>query len=249
MNKTGVIIQARTGSTRLPNKIILPFYKEKSILDIIIEEIKKNHQELTIILATSTNPKDQVLKEIAIKHNVVFYEGSEDNVLSRFVEASEQYDLTHVVRVCADNPFLQGSFMLDLIANVEQYDYTSFAFEDGTPSILSHIGLFAESTSLEALKKVAKATKDPLYLEHVTNYIHGNEKEFNLTFLPIQKYIKPNKNIRFTLDTIEDFELLQKLYLIYIEKLNKDINLLISYIENDSSILSKMKLEIENNTK
>ena len=249
MNKTGIIIQARTGSTRLPNKILMPFYNNKNILDIIIEEVKSKNPTLTIILATSTNKGDQILEQAALKHNIEFYKGDEDNVLSRFIEAAELNNLTHIIRICADNPFLQGDYILDLTKSLDKYDYVSYCFNDGTPSILSHIGLFTEGTSTEALKKVSKMTSDSLYLEHVTNFIHGNPDRFNLHYLPIDRYTNASKNIRFTLDTKSDFDILQELYQLYIEKFNKNINLLISYIENNRTVLNKMKLEIDKNTK
>jgi len=249
MNKTGIIIQARTGSTRLPNKILLPFYNNKNILDIIIEEVKSKNPSLTIILATSTNEGDQVLEQTALKHNIVFYAGDENNVLSRFIEAADLNNLTHIVRICADNPFLQGDYIIDITKSIDKYDYVSYCFKDGTPSILSHIGLFTEGTSTEALKKVAATTNDSLYLEHVTNFIHRNPDRFDLYYLPIERYTKANKDIRFTLDTQSDFDLLKELYQLYIEKFNKDINLLTSYIENNSTVLNKMKLEIDKNSK
>ena len=39
--RTGIIIQARTGSTRLPNKMVMPFFEGKTILEILIDRIKK----------------------------------------------------------------------------------------------------------------------------------------------------------------------------------------------------------------
>lgn len=51
--KDGIIIQARTGSTRLHNKILLPFYGGQRIIDILIGNIKQACADKTIVLATT----------------------------------------------------------------------------------------------------------------------------------------------------------------------------------------------------
>ena len=61
----GVIIQARTGSTRLPGKILLPFYGEKRIIDIQIEAIRAACPGMRIVLATTTRRQDNVLADVA----------------------------------------------------------------------------------------------------------------------------------------------------------------------------------------
>ena len=59
--KDGIIIQARTGSTRLHNKILLPFYGEQRIIDILIENIRRACPDKQVILATTVRPQDDVL--------------------------------------------------------------------------------------------------------------------------------------------------------------------------------------------
>ena len=63
--RDGIIIQARTGSTRLHNKILLPFYGEQRIIDILIGNIKQACAGKTIVLATTDRPQDDILEEVA----------------------------------------------------------------------------------------------------------------------------------------------------------------------------------------
>ena len=100
-------IQARTGSTRLHNKILLPFDGEKCILDILIGNIKAVFPEMCIVLATTVRKQDDVLEETACKLGIHCFRGDEDNVLDRFIKAGEAFGLDRMVRVCSDNPFLQ----------------------------------------------------------------------------------------------------------------------------------------------
>ena len=83
--KDGIIIQARTGSTRLHNKILLPFYGGQRIIDILIGNIKQACAGKTIVLATTDRPQDDILAEVAREAGICCYRGDEDNVLDRFI--------------------------------------------------------------------------------------------------------------------------------------------------------------------
>ena len=97
MLKTAIIIQARTNSTRLPNKVILPFFQDKSILKILIEKLKKTGIKLYV--ATTKSDKDNLIEKIADETGVNCFRGDEKNVLSRFYSICKKNNLTHAIRV------------------------------------------------------------------------------------------------------------------------------------------------------
>ena len=103
--KVTFIIQARLSSTRLPNKVILPFWNGKTIIDLLIEKLK-TFNDCNIILATSDLSANLPLVEVAKRANVDYFQGSENDVLQRFIDAAEIQDAEHIIRICADNPFL-----------------------------------------------------------------------------------------------------------------------------------------------
>ena len=76
--KDGIIIQARTGSTRLHNKILLPFYGEQRIIDILIENIRRACPDKQVILATTVRPQDDVLEQVARGAGIDCFRGDED---------------------------------------------------------------------------------------------------------------------------------------------------------------------------
>ena len=78
----GIVIQARTGSTRLPNKAILKISNEFSAIDILIKRVQKT--ELPIIIATSKEPSDDIFEDIAQKHKVKIFRGSLINKIKRW---------------------------------------------------------------------------------------------------------------------------------------------------------------------
>ena len=104
--KDGIIIQARTGSTRLHNKILLPFYGEQRIIDILIANIKQACPDKCIVLATTNRPQDDVLAETARQAGILSFRGDEDNVLDRFIRAAEVFGINRFIRVCSDHPKL-----------------------------------------------------------------------------------------------------------------------------------------------
>lgn len=244
-NNIGIIIQARTSSTRLPRKIILKIEKQISFLDVLIERLKKIKFNYPIILATSDLQVDDILEDYANKHEIKFFRGSENDVLQRFIDCAKENNLNSIVRICSDNPFLDIVSIEKLLKNYKGQDYLSLKINN-SPSILTHFGFFAEIVSLKALKKIAlKKNKD--CKEHVTNCIYRNPNEFNITF--IEDTIE-NDNIRCTLDTKEDFEILKEIYLKFIKNnFQADYLDIIKYVETRLDLLNKMKKIIKENRK
>lgn len=212
--KIGIIIQARLASTRLPSKVLLPFSGDKTILEIIIERLQKSLFNIPICVATTVSEVDEPIVEFCQKHDVKFYRGDEFNVLNRFIRAAEQNYFDKIIRVCSDNPFLSLSLIDNLIeafkSKYPDSDYLSYKVGN-TPALKSHIGIFAELVSLEALRKAAKLTSDPFYLEHVTNFIYENDELFKVNFIKSAHFSRPDE-VRFTIDTPDDFSLASKLF-------------------------------------
>ncbi|GAB4252509.1 MAG: glycosyltransferase family protein [Vicingaceae bacterium] len=246
--KSAIIIQARTGSTRLPQKMILPFYKGYSLLELLVKDLQEK-TDVPIILATTTNKKDDELIKKVDNFKINIFRGSEQNVLNRFIEAATAYKVKKIIRVCADNPFIQPEYINTLIKTFEtgNIDYISF-YMGNTPVIKTHLGLFAEGVSLEALILIHSKTNEQIYLEHVTNYIYTNFQEFKIKKIKLPVFLSNRDDLRFTLDTKEDFVLYQQLYEKYID-FNKDISQLISWIDKKPEVIHIMKEQIKRNSK
>ncbi len=243
-----LIVQARVGSTRLPNKILLPFFEQKNIISIIIEKLK-SLPNTDIVLATTTNEKDTILVDTAKSLNVKSYRGSENDVLARFICAAKQCNATKIIRICSDNPFLDITSLRELVEIGEKSnnDYVSFLV-NGKPSIKTHFGFWAEYVTLEALEKVQALTQESLYREHVTNYIYTHPQDFKIKWLETPKVLQGREDIRLTIDTQQDFIDAQEIYKHYVDN-NMTIEDLVGYIDQTPSLLEKMKKEIKLNSK
>ena len=245
-----IIIQARTGSSRLPNKMIIPFHSNKYILDLIIERIKKTFKNnIPTVIATSNKEQDLPIVEIAKKNKVSYYQGSESDVLLRFINAMENNNADSCIRICADNPFLSMKYLEQLIdfTKHNDCDYGSFITSNKIPSIKTHYVLWTEYVTLEALRRINKETDENLYHEHVTNYLYSNPKKFNCKFIPIDSYIEENP-FRLTVDTKEDFDTAKTVYNSLVDNnLEIEPSNIISLLNNE--MLQKMNEQIRKNEK
>ena len=237
--KDGIIIQARTGSTRLHNKILLPFYGEQRIIDILIANIKQACPDKCIILATTNRPQDDILAEVAHQAGILSFRGDEDNVLDRFI------------RVCSDNPFLRPETFNTFFAEYAfcPADYIAYGFADGRPTIKSHLGLYSELTTINALRRAAVSTQEKLHIEHVTIYLYTHPEKFKVRLLPLPAELEGRFDLRFTLDTMEDFTLLQELYATFYEKTDRSVHALLQLVQSHPEYRAKMLENIARNEK
>ncbi len=249
--KDGIIIQARTGSTRLHNKILLPFYGGQRIIDILIANIRTACPDKVIVLATTNRPQDDVLEQVAHEAGIACFRGDEDNVLDRFIGAAQAFGIDRFIRVCSDNPFLQADSFNRFFAehDAAPADYVAYGFADGRPTIKSHLGLFAELTTAEALQRAARSTQEKLYIEHVTIYLYTHPEAFHIRLLPLPDELEGRFDLRFTLDTMEDFTLLQELYTTWYEQTERTVPALLRIVEGEPRYREKMLENIARNEK
>lgn len=203
--RIGIVIQCRDNSTRYKEKSVRPFFEGKSILEIIIEKFRI--YDYPIIVATTKNSlKTMVLCGIM---GVDYFIGDEEDVLSRILETADIFKLDGILRVCADNPFIDLGLMYPVITWAETTDYDYVAFDN---CMQRHEGFFLEYISTNALSGAWLKTSSKYDREHVTPYIIRNEKMiFKRKILPIPP-IMNKVFVRLTVDTEDDFKTAQEIY-------------------------------------
>lgn len=215
MNSTiGIIIQARIGSKRLPNKMILDYYNNQGLLENLLIRLKNAKLEVPIILATTENEEDNILEKIAHSHNISCFRGSEDNVLRRFVDTADKFQLKKIIRICADNPLLDLKEMLSLIENFDNnnFDYYSYTLDGVTPTVKTGFGFWAEGVKTESLRSVLKSTDEKHYHEHVTNFIYEHSYQYEVHLEKLHQFSNSLLDLRLTVDTEKDFLLSKEIY-------------------------------------
>ena len=218
------IIQARTGSTRLPKKMIKKLGNEM-VIEWVIKRLKKSEKLLQIILATSSRYEDKKLIEIAKKNEISFFTGSEKNVLKRYYDAAKKFKVKNIVRICADCPFISSS-EIDLLISTYINNNRKFSFNHRSFQKFNYAdGFGAEIIAFEDLEALYKKTLLKKHKEHVTLYLWENYKNYKLT--PAKTGIPKNKRyLRADIDTEEDLIMLNdfvKKFSINVESNLKDI--------------------------
>jgi spore coat polysaccharide biosynthesis protein SpsF len=143
-----------------------------------------------------------------VPNNVPVVTGSEQDVLSRFVSVLDQYPAQNIVRVCADNPFVDPHLIDRLIHAADEHpecDYISYHSADGKPVILSSVGVYAEWCSAAALRRAAAETRDASDREHVTRFLYSHPDKFKVRLMPAPPALDRD-DLRLTVDTEEDLE-------------------------------------------
>lgn len=200
--KAGVIIQARMGATRLPGKVLLKIL-DKTILEHVLERVKRSESIDDVIVATTTKDEDKEIVSLMEKKGVKVFRGSEEDVLDRFYQAAKAYDIRHIVRITADSPLIDP-WIIDAVVN--RYfnsgaDYCSNVWERTYPD-----GQDVEVFSFNTLKRAWENARLQSEREHVTPYVMNNKDDFEVF------HFKQDKNLsekRWSLDRHEDFEFMK----------------------------------------
>jgi len=202
--KVAAIIQARMGSTRLPGKI-LKTVNEKTLLEYQMERVKRSKSIDQIIIATTIKESDQAIVELCERVGIDYYRGSEQDVLSRYYEVAQKFDVDVIVRLTSDCPIIDPEVIDKVVYryldNQSSVDYVSNTLERTYPR-----GLDTEVFSFEALSKAYQEAVLPRDKEHVTAYFYTNPDLFKLQSVTSEKNYG---NYRWTVDTVEDFELVR----------------------------------------
>ncbi len=212
MSQAIAIVQARIASARLANKVLLTL-AGRTVLKWILDRLKRSDELSSIIVATSIASQDDVLAERCKEWGIRCFRGSERDVLSRFVGVTRESHAHLIVRVNADNPLVDPHYVDELIRDIRKSDaeYESYQIYGTRPVMLSPISFFAEALTRKCLFRADRLITDAFEREHVTLGIYQRPSEFRVRFLDVPACCDDD-NLRLTLDTPEDFEILAEVF-------------------------------------
>lgn len=200
------IIQARMGSTRLSGKVLLPLL-DKTVLDWVVYRVNQSRYITQTVIATTTHERDDRLVTHGEMAGWAMSRGSEDDVLDRYYQAARQYEADLVVRITSDCPLIDPVVLDRVItaylSTAPMPDYTSNIQTRTYPR-----GLDTEVFSMAALE-TAWQQDNSAWREHVTPYIYRTPGRFHLTSVSNPTNYSTH---RWTLDTPEDYSLIQHIY-------------------------------------
>jgi len=205
--KIGAIVQARTSSTRLPNKVLkeLPYGSNITVLEQVIKRLNKSQKLNEIIIATTEELEDDEIVKIADKRDVKWFRGNKENVLSRYYFAAKKNNIDIVVRIMSDCPCIDPE-IIDLVINEHIKRVADYTSNSSLVRTYPH-GLDVDVFNFNALEKAYKNAEKDYEREHVIPYIYRNPHIFKVNQVKApQELYAPD--IRIVLDTEEDYALL-----------------------------------------
>lgn len=201
--KAAAILQGRLGSTRLPGKVLLPL-AGKPVIVHVYERIKHCMNIEKIIIATTTNKRDEAIVRLFENLGVTVFRGSEEDPLDRFFRAATNYNLQHIVRIMADCPVIDPNVVDAVITYYFRGNY-DFCYLGGEfPS-----GLDVTVFSYPTLKKAWENTGRPSDREHIIPYMQKHPQLFRIGCLELFKGLYHH---RWVLDHEQDYRLLTEIY-------------------------------------
>ena len=214
MNDKIAIIQARTGSSRLPNKILFKILGKEILLQLIDRVIASKLID-KIIIATTLNKDDHKIIDLVKNYHpkVSFFRGDESDVLNRYYQAALEYKNKYktkfdIIRITSDCPLIDPN-VIDIHIekfNQRNVDYLSSRIHKRT---WPH-GMEMEIFTFKALQQDWTNAKEPFEREHVTPYIYKSHPDkFKLYEF---RYAKDISNYRLTIDYKEDFEFVKTIF-------------------------------------
>lgn len=202
-----IIIQARMGSTRLPGKILRPVM-DRPLLSYLLERLNQVSSPHTLIIATTTNANDDVIEKFATNEGVLFFRGSEEDVLDRYYQTCCTYPADLIVRITSDCPLIDPS-IIDQAIQLLQGNKTSLRYVSNTLERTFPRGMDVEAFTFDTLKTAAYNAISPYDREHVTPFIYNHPQLVQLTNFTHDTNLS---QYRLTVDTAEDFLLITKIF-------------------------------------
>lgn len=205
MTKVSAIMQARMGSTRLPGKVLAPV-GGMPLLELILRRLRPAREVNEWMVATSNLAGDEPIAQLSERLGVRCFRGSEQDCLDRFYRAAELSGADVVVRLTADNPFIDHVFLDRAVA---EYFAGGSEFLSSALSGTYPYGLAVEVMAMAALESAWREADTLAQREHVTSYIYQHPDRFRISELRSDEALG---HLRMTVDTEEDLVCARRIF-------------------------------------
>ena len=202
--KVVALVQARMGSTRLPNKT-MRLIGGVPMIELLLSRLFQAKEVDQIVVATSVDARNQPLVEHVRKLGFACEQGSENDVLDRYVQAARAHHADVVVRITGDCPLVDPGLVDEAMRRfkVAGVDYFSNINPPTYPD-----GLDIEVCTFKALEQASQETNKPFDREHVTPYLRESGR-FRTASM---QYNQDLSGLRWTVDELADFSVIEKVF-------------------------------------
>ena len=202
--KIVAVIQARLGSTRLPRKVLLPL-GGKSMLQNVVERVRRAKLIDDVVVACPPSDFNEILRATRI---IACAPPVDDNdLIKRFFLIAKDFEADFIIRICTDNPCVEGAEIDFLVKNQGAYGDWNLLMNSESPDG-GHDGFGGELYSLEMLQWMDRTIKDEFYREHP-----------HLFWIQMDKFYYCGKSyprgFRLDVNTEKDYQKVKRIYDFY----------------------------------
>lgn len=205
-----VVVQARTGSSRLPDKILMPLAGEP-LLQRMIERVQASTTPFSLVVATTTDPADNPVREICRSLNIECYSGHPTDLLDRHYRAAVERHAEFVAKIPSDCPLIDPAVIDRVLGhflrNTDRYDYVSNLHPATYPD-----GNDVEVMTLHALGAAWREATKHFEREHTTPFLWENPERFAIGNIEWESGKNYSMTHRWTIDYAEDYEFIKRVY-------------------------------------
>jgi spore coat polysaccharide biosynthesis protein SpsF len=210
MNKIVTVIQARTSSTRLPSKILLPVCDSNLLLKMV-ERVMQAKSVGQVVVATTVSEEDDRIAKLCQRYNIAVYRGDPVDLLDRHYQVALKFNAQVVVKIPSDCPLIDPAIIDRVIgyyvSRGSEFDYVSNLHPATYPD-----GNDVEVMSLAALENAWTNARSKMELEHTTPYIWENPDKFKIGNVTWEMGLDYSMSHRWTIDYLEDYQLINQVY-------------------------------------
>ena len=218
MIKVVLIIQARMSSTRLPGKSMMPL-AGKPLVYRMVERLKKCKQIDEIVIATSDQPEDKILVDLAKELDVSYFQGNLLDVRDRYLQAAEKFQADYIVRIPADNPMPDAIEIDKLIGFHLEKNSSGFSSNLAQVNNSEYLdGIGAEIFSTKLLQESIARSSSQIVKEHVHRnfFDYSTQTPVDSSWCPIASPNAPAElrrpDIILDVNTMDDYTKIKRIY-------------------------------------
>lgn len=207
-----VVVQARTGSTRLPGKVLMPLAGQP-LLARMLERLRAVRSPFELVVATTTDPSDDPVAELAARCGTRVHRGHPTDLLDRHVQAARVAGADVVVKIPSDCPLIAPEVVERVLgawharSTAERLDFVSNLHPATYPD-----GNDVEVTAMGALETAWREAKKPFEREHTTPFIWDRPERFRVANVTWEAGLDYANSHRFTIDYPEDYAFVSAVY-------------------------------------
>ena len=208
--KIVTIIQTRRGSTRLPDKVLMPLVGKPLFVQQVLR-VRAAYLSGQVVVATTHSADDDRIVEICREEGIEYYRGHATDLLDRHCRAACMYSADIVLKVPSDCPLIDPEIIDRVIAyylrHEHIYDYVSNLHPATYPD-----GNDVEIMSMATLQEAHSHATSLMEREHTTPYIWERPEQFRLGNVEMEGGRNYSMTHRFTIDYAEDYHFIRAVY-------------------------------------